>query len=95
MLIRFADGRSLKGLIVGLTGGTMRVALPGREDIFEFNLVNGQWVSADTCEVVSFEFPPGITQHADFQAAVAEAVKPIGRLAGYLEIDAWAPRKVN
>jgi hypothetical protein len=73
----------------------MRVAMAGCEDISEFSLVNGQWISLGRCEIVSFEFPPGLAQHERFKAAVTEAIKPIGRLRGYLEIDDWAPQKVN
>jgi len=95
VLIRFNDGRSLHGLIVGLTGDTMRVVIPGREDIFEFNLVNGQWVSPDTCELVAFEFPLGLAQHEYFKAALLEAVRPVESFPGYLDSNEWVPQKLN
>jgi hypothetical protein len=95
VLINFKNGSSCDGIIVGLTGGSMRVAVAGCEDISEFTLANGQWISLDRCEIVSFEFPPELTQHERFKAAVTEAIKPIARLPVYLEADHWAPRKVN
>ena len=47
----------------------MCVAVVGCEDVSEFKIVNGAWISSDRCEVVSFEFPPGLAQHEDFRAA--------------------------
>jgi hypothetical protein len=95
VLIHFKDGSSRDGVIVGLTGGSMRVAMAGLEDISEFNLMNGQWISLDRCEIVTFEFPPELAQHERFKAAVTAAIRPIRRLPGYLEADDWAPQKVN
>jgi hypothetical protein len=86
LLINYNNGSSRSGLIVGLTGGVMRVALAGGEDLVEFRLVDDRWVS-DECEVVSFDFPPGIGQHEEFRTAVAKAVKPVERLYGYLDAD--------
>lgn len=63
MLIHYADGRILVGIILALTGSVLRVALRDEDDVAEYRLVNGQWISED-CEPVSFEFPL-----APFQAA--------------------------
>ena len=95
MLIHSKDGSSRYGLIVGLTGNVMRVAVADAEDVSEFMLVNGAWISVDRCEVVSFAFPPGLAQHEVFNARVAEAVKPIESLPGYLAMNDWVPRDVN
>ena len=95
MLIHFKDGSRRYGLIVGLTGGMMRVAVADCEDVSEFNLVNGAWISSDRCEVVSFEFPPGLAQHEDFRAAVIKAIKPMKRLPGYPGPADCALRNVN
>jgi hypothetical protein len=81
--------------MVGLKGGVMRVAVTGCDDVSEFKLVNESWISSDKCEVVSFEFPPGVSQHEAFNAAVAEAVRPIKSLPGYLTANEWVPEKVN
>jgi len=94
LFINYRDGSSRPGLIVGLSGGVIRVALAGCEDLLEFRLVDNQWIS-DECEVVSFEFPPGITQHSKFRAAVAESIKPPDRLYGYLSIEQRITETVN
>jgi hypothetical protein len=73
----------------------MRVAVADSEDVSEFNLVNDVWISSDQCEVVSFEFPPGLTEHEYFKAAVTEGVKPIKSLPGYLEMNDWLSENVN
>lgn len=63
MLIRYTDGRLLIGILMALAGTTMRVALKDHDDVAEFRLLSGRWVSED-CEPVTFEFPL-----AAFQAA--------------------------
>ena len=83
MLINYDNGTSRSGLIVGLTGDVMRVAIAGDEDLREFRLVADKWIS-DDCEVVSFEFPPGMGQHDDFRNEVAKAVRPMERICGYI-----------
>ena len=56
MLIRYADGRLMEGILLILAGGFMRVAAKNEDDVVEYRLINGCWVSED-CETVTFEFP--------------------------------------
>jgi hypothetical protein len=63
MLIRRSDGRILAGIILALAGSYMRVAVKDEDDVVEYRLLSGRWVSED-CEPVTFEFPL-----APFQAA--------------------------
>jgi len=72
MLIRYSDGRILAGILLALTGSIMRVALKDEDDVAEYRLLNGRWISED-CEPVTFEFPL-----AAFQAAgiIPEAQVP-------------------
>lgn len=72
MLIRYTDGRIVAGILLALCGTAMRVALKNEDDVAEYRLVNGHWISED-CEPVTFEFPL-----AAFQAAgiVPEAKQP-------------------
>jgi hypothetical protein len=56
MLIRYSDGRLLAGILLALTGTYLRVALKDEDDVAEYRLLNGRWISAD-CEPVTFEFP--------------------------------------
>jgi hypothetical protein len=94
MFVNYKDGTSRSGLIVGLDGTVMRVALQGCEDLVEFRLVDNVW-TADECEVVSFDFPPGIAQHDSFRIELAKAVHPIRRLPGYLGADERITGAVN
>ena len=95
MLIHTKDGTSRYGLIVGLAGNVMRVAVADCEDVSEFKLVDGVWISSDRCEVVSFEFPPGLSQHEAFKAEVTKAIKPMESLPGYVGTNDWVPGTVN
>ena len=94
MLVRQNNGSSRYGLIVGLTGGIMRVALTDSEDVTEFKLIDGMWVSEE-CEVVSFEFPPGLARHDEFRQAVRKVIAPVEGLSGYLATEEWATETIN
>jgi hypothetical protein len=59
MLVRNSSGARQPAVILALTGGMMRVALKDGDDVEEYRLVNGTWVSTQ-CEPVTFEFPLGI-----------------------------------
>jgi hypothetical protein len=59
MLVRNASGAKQPAVILALTGSTMRVALKDGDDVEEYRLVNGTWVSGQ-CEPVTFEFPLGV-----------------------------------
>jgi hypothetical protein len=61
MLIHYADGRVLAGILLSLKGSEMRVAVKDADDVGEFRLVNGFWIS-EACERVTFEFPTAIFQ---------------------------------
>jgi hypothetical protein len=94
MLIRYTDGRVLAGILLVLTGSLMRVALRDEDDVAEYRLVSGRWVSED-CEPVTFEFPL-----AAFQAAgivpETEQPEPPPSLAGPEDCDFDCPvRQVN
>jgi hypothetical protein len=72
MLIRYFDGTIRVGILMALTGSYVRVALKDEDDVAEYRLVSGRWISED-CEPVTFEFPL-----AAFQAAgiIPEAQGP-------------------
>jgi hypothetical protein len=59
MLVRNSNGTQRPGVILAIAGDTMRVALKDSDDVEEYRLVNGTWVSGH-CEAVTFEFPLGI-----------------------------------
>jgi hypothetical protein len=56
MLIRYADGSYVDGMIQSLDGGRLWVAAAGLDQDVEFTLVGREWVSASG-NPVTFEFP--------------------------------------
>ena len=55
MFITFSDGQRIEGVIYSHSGNTLRVALKGGDDLVDFRLISGQWVS-ENCEPVEIEF---------------------------------------
>lgn len=74
MQIRFAGGRFLDGMMLTLQGSVARIAIRDEDDVAEFRLVNGQWVSED-CETVTFDFPLAIFR--SMEASAGEPVPPL------------------
>ena len=54
--IRYSNGRTHDGIILSLSATNARVAMKDADDVAEFRLVGGQWLS-DEFEPVVFEFP--------------------------------------
>src|SRR5580704_605407 len=61
MLMHYRDGRVLAGVLLSLKGDEMRVAVKDADDVAEFRLVNGVWIS-ESCEPVTFDFPTAVFQ---------------------------------
>ena len=59
MLIKYANGSILEGVPVSLRGGQLRVATKDGDDLLEFNLMEGIWVS-ESCEPVTFDLTLGL-----------------------------------
>ena len=59
MLIRYSDGKILIAIVLALTGPVLRVALKDSDDVTEFRLVDGSWLSEDRGPV-TFDFPLGV-----------------------------------
>lgn len=55
MTIRYANGQTQEAALLSRTETTLRVALAGADDVTEFALIHGNWISAD-CEPVEIEF---------------------------------------
>ena len=47
MTIRFEDGRTVEGVILSRTENAMRVVIKGSDDVAEFIVANGAWLSED------------------------------------------------
>jgi len=69
MIVRYADGKSVEGVLLARNENRMRVALKDGADVAEFTEIDGVWVSED-CERVEIEFA---WQKQSKQAAVTEA----------------------
>ena len=89
MLIRYSDGRILAGILLALAGSSMRVALKDEDDVAEYRLLSGRWISED-CEPVTFEFPlaafqaAGIVPEAQLPELPASTVGPEDAAAQHL-----------
>jgi hypothetical protein len=59
MRVKYTDGRTVAAVILALSGPIMRVALKDTDDVAEYQLVNGSWIT-DDWETVTFEFPFGV-----------------------------------
>ena len=55
MTIRYSNGSSFKGTLLSRTEQSIRVVTPASDDVVEFTLTNGRWISED-CEPVQVEF---------------------------------------
>ena len=64
MLLHYADGRVLAGVLLIIKGNQMRVAVKDADDIAEFQLMNGVWVS----EVLRDGYYVRVPSPAAFQA---------------------------
>ena len=73
IVIRYSDGSGQEGVLLSIQGETMRVAGKGSDDILEFRLIHGNWVSED-CDVVTFDLPLAIFE--------AIGIEPSGKPAG-------------
>ena len=62
ILIRYRNGRVLRGILLALGDQLIRVAIEGADDAAVFRLVSGVWVT-DDCEVVTFEFADDESSH--------------------------------
>jgi hypothetical protein len=58
MIVRYADGSHVEGVIHSLERGTLRATLAGGDDAVEYTLVGNGWTS-ETGEDVTFEFAAG------------------------------------
>lgn len=80
MLIKYASGLVQEGILISIQGNRLRVAPKNSDDVVEFKLVEGLWLSED-CEPVTFDLTPGL-------------LLTIGFLPGKHEV-APAPKYVN
>jgi len=73
MLIKYASGTVQEGMLISLRGTQLRVAAKDSDDVLEFNLVEGIWLS-EHCEPVSFDLTLGLLESIGFMRGVHEVV---------------------
>ena len=55
MIIRYPDGTALNALLLSRANDTLRVTVPGDDDVRTFTLIRDAWIS-EKCEPVAIEF---------------------------------------
>jgi hypothetical protein len=55
MIITYANGKTIEGILLSSSDNTIRIALKGGEDVAELNRVGAAWVSED-CKPVQFRY---------------------------------------
>jgi hypothetical protein len=71
MLIKYASGLVQEGMMISLRGSHLRVAPKDSDDLLEFTLVEGIWLS-EHCEPVTFDLTPGLLESIGFMRGVHE-----------------------
>ena len=82
MLIKYANGFVQEGMLISLRGSQLRVAPKDSDDVLEFNLVEGIWVS-EHYEPVTFDMTPGLLESIGFMRGAHEVV-PSSRSREYV-----------
>ena len=73
MLINYASGFVQEGMLISLRGNQLRVAPKDSDDVLEFNLVEGIWLS-EHYEPVTFDMTPGLLESIGFMRGAHEVV---------------------
>lgn len=81
MLIKYASGLIQEGILISIQGNRLRVAPKNSDDVVEFKLVEGLWLTED-CEPVTFDLTPAV-------------LLTIGFLPGKHEVASPTPKYVN
>ena len=82
MLIKYASGLVQEGMMISLRGSRLRVAPKDSDDLLEFNLVEGMWLS-EQCEPVTFDLTPGLLESIGFMRGAHEVI-PTSRGSEYV-----------
>ncbi|HLK49379.1 MAG TPA: hypothetical protein VKT49_14660 [Bryobacteraceae bacterium] len=82
MLIKYASGIVQEGMLISLRGSRLRVAAKDSDDVLEFNLVDGTWLS-EHCEPVTFDLTLGLLESIGFMRGVHEVI-PSAALTNYV-----------
>jgi hypothetical protein len=83
MLIKYANGIVQEGMLISLRGSQLRVAAKDSDDVLEFNLIEGIWLS-EHCEPVTFDLTPGLLESIGFLPGSHQVMPPAMRGSGYV-----------
>ena len=75
MLIIYASGLVQEAILISLRGTQLRVAPKDGDDLLEFNLVNGVWLS-EHCEPVTFDLTLGVLESIGFKPGTHQVRAP-------------------
>jgi len=78
MLIKYANGSVQEGVLVSLRGSQLRVATKDGDDLLEFTLVEGIWIS-ESCEPVTFDMTLGLLEAIGFTRDAQPEVLPAAK----------------
>lgn len=83
MLIKYANGLIQEGMLISLRGSQIRVATKDGDDLLEFNLVEGIWVS-EGCEPVTFDLTLGLLESIGFSRGKQPGILPAAKSCEYV-----------
>lgn len=78
MLIKYASGLVREAILISIRGNRLSVAPRDSDELLEFKLVEGVWVS-ENCEPVTFDLTPGVLLTIGFQPGKHEVRSPLRR----------------
>ena len=83
MLIKYANGSALEAVLISLKGSQLRAATKDGDDLLEFNLVGGIWIS-ENCEPVTFDLTLGLLESIGFTRDQQQHVLPVAKTCEYV-----------
>jgi hypothetical protein len=78
MLIKYASGLILEGILISIQGNCLRIAPKDSDDLLEFTFMQGVWVS-EQGEPVTFDLTPGVLLTIGFMPGKHEVAAPSRR----------------
>lgn len=76
MLIKYESGLVKEGMLISIRGNQLRVAPKDSDDLLEFTLVQGIWLSENR-EPVTFDLTPGLLESIGFSEGKHEVIPSV------------------
>ena len=83
MLIKYLNGIVQEAMLVSVRGSQLRAAPKDSDDLLEFNLVEGIWIS-ENCEPVTFDFTLGLLETIGFSRTKQPETLPSSKSCDYV-----------